>query len=94
MEGADKKRIEKKVPVQKNNDESEKLEELWSQSLKTDKPAAEEKKDEERYVNKYVCPNCESYFVTDKKHGEIRCDKCGMILEEQIISSENEWRLN
>jgi len=92
MEGADKKRIEKKVPVQKNNDESEKLEELWSQSLKTDKPAAEEKKDEERYVNKYVCPNCESYFVTDKKHGEIRCDKCGMILEEQIISSENEWR--
>lgn len=50
----------------------------------------ENKKD---YVYRYVCPNCgSSLIVTDKKHGEIRCAKCGTILEEQIISSEKEWR--
>jgi len=55
---------------------------------------SDDKKGNTNYVYKYICPNCNSsVVVTDKKHGEIRCDNCGIILEEQIISSEKEWRV-
>lgn len=68
------------------------LEQLQDKS-QADEQATEEKKNKRDYVYRYVCPTCGSFWiVTDKKHGEIRCDKCGTILEEQIISSEKEWR--
>ncbi|CEG12100.1 putative Transcription initiation factor IIB [groundwater metagenome] len=90
MEESNKKMVEK---LKESESDVLGLEQLRDKSLKTHKPATEEKKDEENYVYRYVCPNCKSsLIVTDKKHGEIRCDKCGMILEEQIISPEKEWR--
>ncbi len=90
MEESNKKRVKK---LKESESDALGVEQLRDKSLKTDKPATEEKKDKENYVYKYVCPNCKSsLIITDKKHGEIRCDKCGMILEEQIILSEKEWR--
>jgi len=45
------------------------------------------------YTYKRICPNCGSAdIIVDKKEGEIRCAKCGTIIEEKIISTEKEWR--
>jgi len=82
MEGTNKKGIEKKTELKDG-----KSEEIGSEEEK------KEGKKDEGNLNLYICPNCKSHIVTDKKHGEIRCDKCGMIFEEQIISQEKEWKI-
>ncbi|OQX21675.1 MAG: hypothetical protein BWK75_02665 [Candidatus Altiarchaeales archaeon A3] len=55
---------------------------------------SELEKEDINYSYEYICPNCKfPVIVIDRKRGEIRCDKCGTILEEQIISLEKEWRV-
>jgi len=72
------------------------LKDIENQELEkeSDLENIDNKKDDTDYVYKYICPNCNSSAVViDKKYGEIRCENCGTILEEQIISSEKEWRV-
>lgn len=39
------------------------------------------------------CPECKSINLTvDEKRGEIVCKSCGLILEEDVIDSGQEWR--
>ena len=40
-----------------------------------------------------VCPECESQdIVTDADQGELVCDDCGLVLDEQQIDRGPEWR--
>lgn len=39
------------------------------------------------------CPDCGSpSLITDYKHGEVVCKKCGLVLEEEIFDFGPEWR--
>jgi transcription initiation factor TFIIB len=39
------------------------------------------------------CPECESYeFIEDPSRGELVCSRCGLVLEEGIIDTTQEWR--
>jgi len=41
-----------------------------------------------------VCPDCgnDSEIITDEKHGRSICGSCGMVVVEQLIMDESEWR--
>jgi len=40
-----------------------------------------------------VCPNCGSRnVVRDFEHGEVYCNDCGMIIDENIVDTGPEWR--
>lgn len=40
-----------------------------------------------------VCPECGcTYFEEDENRGEIICSKCGLVLQESMIDSTQEWR--
>ena len=40
-----------------------------------------------------VCPECgNGVLVEDKARGEITCDKCGLVINQNIIDSGAEWR--
>ena len=39
------------------------------------------------------CPECASEkFVRDEKHGEVVCAKCGLVIEDKIVDTSQEWR--
>jgi len=47
----------------------------------------------DRDVAQPACPDCGSInLVTDHKHGEIVCKKCGLVLEDGIFDFGPEWR--
>lgn len=55
---------------------------------KTAKPGKEEKK-----KAKMVCPECKSdKFYEDENKAEIICAKCGMVMEEGMIDTTQDWR--
>lgn len=105
MEKTNKEKIKRKANIceykeeeeYNESKEGEKLEKIYTDAFEKFEEI-HEKEDRkstpnEKYVFEYICSNCNSSVVViDKKHGEIRCDKCGTIIEEQIISLEKEWR--
>jgi len=39
------------------------------------------------------CPECGSYnFIEDPTRGELVCSKCGLVMEEEMIDTGQEWR--
>ena len=39
------------------------------------------------------CPECGSYnFIEDTTRGELVCSKCGLVMEEEMIDTGQEWR--
>ncbi len=44
-------------------------------------------------VNKIGCPQCSaSNLITDENMGEVVCDKCGLVVVEEILNQHPEWR--
>lgn len=42
---------------------------------------------------KNSCPECGSKtLITDKSRGQVTCDNCGVVLEQNCIDSGAEWR--
>jgi transcription initiation factor TFIIB len=40
-----------------------------------------------------ICPGCKKgELVTDYKHGEIVCQRCGLVIEEELFDFGPEWR--
>ncbi len=39
-----------------------------------------------------ICPDCKGILITDYKHGEVICKKCGLVLEEGLFDFGPEWR--
>jgi len=40
-----------------------------------------------------ACPECGGYnFVEDPSRGEVVCSKCGLVMEESMIDTSQEWR--
>ena len=41
----------------------------------------------------FKCPECGSeYFYTDPEMGELVCAKCGLVIEQDMVDSSQEWR--
>lgn len=39
------------------------------------------------------CPECGcEKFVRDERHGEVLCAKCGLVIEDKIVDTSQEWR--
>ena len=39
------------------------------------------------------CPECgDDGFVTDTERGEIACSQCGLVLQEEVLNQQPEWR--
>jgi transcription initiation factor TFIIB len=56
--------------------------------VKKEKPAKEEPK-----KGKMICPSCKSEkFYEDENKAEIICAKCGMVMEEGMIDTTQDWR--
>ena len=59
-----------------------------AKTAKAAKPGKEEKK-----KAKMVCPECKSdKFYEDENKAEIICAKCGMVMEEGMIDTTQDWR--
>jgi len=57
------------------------------------KPAANPAVTSEQDAQMRVCPDCKSTnIVTDYKHGELVCKKCGFVLEQGMFDFGPEWR--
>ena len=54
----------------------------------------EDKKKKEEKVDEFNrCPECDSsHLVRDYERGELVCEECGLILDEQFIDQGPEWR--
>jgi transcription initiation factor TFIIB len=39
-----------------------------------------------------VCPECGGTLVSDEEHGEVVCNDCGLVIEEDEIDRGPEWR--
>jgi transcription initiation factor TFIIB len=54
---------------------------------------AEEKSTAERETDRYSCPECASErLITDSERGEVVCDDCGLVVDEDAIDRGPEWR--
>jgi transcription initiation factor TFIIIB Brf1 subunit/transcription initiation factor TFIIB len=54
----------------------------------------EEVKNIELHEEHDKCPECEStHVVRDYQRGEIYCESCGLVLMDDIILEEEEWRV-
>ena len=54
---------------------------------------AEEKSPAEREADRYSCPECASErLITDSERGEVVCDDCGLVVDEDAIDRGPEWR--
>ncbi|MFB6091132.1 MAG: transcription initiation factor IIB family protein, partial [Halobellus sp.] len=52
-----------------------------------------EQESEQTSDERIVCPECDSSsIVTDADQGELVCDDCGLVLDEQQIDRGPEWR--
>ncbi len=53
----------------------------------------EEEEDEKRVEDIVRCPECGStHIVKDYDRGELTCEECGLVLDENIIDQGPEWR--
>ena len=40
-----------------------------------------------------TCPECKgTNFIEDSSRGELVCSKCGLVLEQDIVDTGQEWR--
>ena len=43
-------------------------------------------------TSKTACPECNGNVTEDKRHGERRCQDCGLVIDEEEIDHGPEWR--
>lgn len=46
----------------------------------------------ERSENAQTCPECNGRLTTDEEHGEVVCEDCGLVVEQDNIDHGPEWR--
>lgn len=39
-----------------------------------------------------VCPECNGRLISDERHGETRCEDCGLVVDEDEVDRGPEWR--
>lgn len=42
-------------------------------------------------TEEFFCPRCSQHIVTDYKHGEKFCPKCGLVVEEALMDNGKDW---
>jgi len=59
--------------------------------MEKSKTKAAKKIDEDEDISR--CPECNSGHLTrDYERGELYCEECGIVLDEQMIDQGPEWR--
>lgn len=43
-------------------------------------------------IDNQICPDCGAKLVTDSQRAEVTCERCGLVVEENIINRGPEWR--
>jgi len=82
-----KTKAEAKKPTKPKK--AEKKPKTQEETPPTETPAPERKRDKPVIL----CPDCNNEsLITDYKHGEIVCKKCGLVIEESLFDFGPEWR--
>lgn len=60
---------------------------------KEGKTKTRKKEEEENNGNVRSCPDCKSsHIITDDEHGEIICEKCGLVIEDKLCDLTAEYK--
>jgi len=43
-------------------------------------------------TTRQTCPECDGGIIEDETHGELTCESCGLVFEEDIVDRGPEWR--